>query len=364
MRDLGGKHILFRRFSSRPRWLEGRAEQVIRARIFDLGTQGGKFCADLGEFGFELRISLRLVTQVFIQRVALRFSVGERALRGAQRGLRCRERRFRLGEFRTRSGFGIRIIGAERGQFFGFAVEPPQHRGGILDQSLLAAKIGIHLRDAPFKFGQPRFGAALFTVKRFARQNQFLQFAAGTGLGFAQGRQFMRCDSLQTRRLGLMQRRVSDEFQIVFDLLSGGGNLCIGFAEIDERKQGLVTLDVGGEDTIARRLARLTLQPVDLRLDLLHHVFETHEIIFGPLQPKLRLMPARIQPGDAGGLFENAAPLLRLDRDEFADLSLPHHGGRARARGRVGKQQLHVAGTDLAAVDAKARSRHRARCAG
>ena len=261
-------------------------------------------------------------------------------MRGAERGLGGGERRFRLARaFARAAASASASSAAERGKLLGFAVEPGEHGGRVLDQGLFAGEIGIHLRDAPLKLGQARLGAAFFAVERFARQNEFLQFAAGIGLGFAQRRQFMRGDSLQTRRLGLVQRRVGDEFEIGFDLLLRGGDLRIGLAEIDERKQRLVALDVGGEGAIARRLPRLTLQAVDLRLDLLHHVFEAHEIVFRPLQPQLGFMPARVQPGDAGGFFENAAALLRLDVDDFADLPLPHDGRRARAGGRVGKQQ-------------------------
>ena len=68
-------------------------------------------------------------------------------------------------------------------------------------------------------------------------------------------------------------------------------------------------------------------------------------------------MPARVQPGDAGGLFQDAAARLRLGRDDFVDLALPHQGRRARTRGGVGEKDLDVAGADLAAVDAIGRAR-------
>ena len=58
-----------------------------------------------------------------------------------------------------------------------------------------------------------------------------------------------------------------------------------------------------------------------------------------------------MQSGDAGGLFQNAAALLGLCRNQLADLALAHHGGRARTGGRIGKQQLHVAGAHILAID-------------
>ena len=63
-----------------------------------------------------------------------------------------------------------------------------------------------------------------------------------------------------------------------------------------------------------------------------------------------------MQAADAGGFFQDAAAGLRLGGDDLADLALPHHGGRARARRGVGEQQLHVAGAHLAAVDAIGRA--------
>ena len=63
------------------------------------------------------------------------------------------------------------------------------------------------------------------------------------------------------------------------------------------------------------------------------------------------------RPGDAGRLLQDAAARLRLGGDDLADLALPHHGGRARAGGGVGEQELHVAGAHLLAVDAVGRAR-------
>jgi hypothetical protein len=58
---------------------------------------------------------------------------------------------------------------------------------------------------------------------------------------------------------------------------------------------------------------------------------------------------------DPGGLFEHAPALLRLGLDDLADAALMHQRRRAGAGGGVGKQDLHVAGPHLAAVDAVSR---------
>ncbi len=68
-------------------------------------------------------------------------------------------------------------------------------------------------------------------------------------------------------------------------------------------------------------------------------------------------MAALVQPGDAGGFFQDGAPVERLLADEQADLALPHEGGGACARRGIGKEYLHVALAHVAPVDAVDRSR-------
>ena len=107
-----------------------------------------------------------------------------------------------------------------------------------------------------------------------------------------------------------------------------------------------------GHGAIADRLARLLLQPVDLGGELADHVLEPQQIGFRRLQPQFRLVPARMQAGDAGGFLQHAAALLGLGLDDLADAALMHQRRRARAGRGVGEQDLHVAGAHLAAVDA------------
>lgn len=63
-------------------------------------------------------------------------------------------------------------------------------------------------------------------------------------------------------------------------------------------------------------------------------------------------MPAGVQAGDAGGVFQHAASLFRFGLDDFTDLALVDQRRRPGAGGGVGEQQLHVAGAHFAAVDA------------
>jgi hypothetical protein len=64
----------------------------------------------------------------------------------------------------------------------------------------------------------------------------------------------------------------------------------------------------------------------------------------------------RLQPADAGGLFQEQPALGRPGIDQPADPALADQRDRLCARGRIGEQQLHVAGAHLAAVDAIGRA--------
>ena len=70
------------------------------------------------------------------------------------------------------------------------------------------------------------------------------------------------------------------------------------------------------------------------------------------------------KPATPAASSRDAAARLRLGRDDFVDLALPHQGRRARARGGIGEEDLDVPRADLAAVDAIGRALTRARSGG
>ena len=121
-------------------------------------------------------------------------------------------------------------------------------------------------------------------------------------------------------------------------------------AQMVQHRLGLAHL--GGDFAVADRLARLLLQPVHLPGELSDHILDAGEVGFGPLQPQFRFMPASMEAGDAGGIFQYTAALFGLGLNDFADLALVDQRRRTRAGGGVGKQDLHVARADVAAVDA------------
>ncbi len=118
------------------------------------------------------------------------------------------------------------------------------------------------------------------------------------------------------------------------------------------RKQGFRLADLDRDFLVAPRLAGLALQAFDLRVELAEDVGQPRKVALGGLEAQLGFVAAAMQPGDAGGVLQNAAALLGLGVDDLGDLSLAHERRRAGARGRVLEQDLDVARAGLAAVDA------------
>ena len=61
------------------------------------------------------------------------------------------------------------------------------------------------------------------------------------------------------------------------------------------QQQALLLANIVGDVLVARRLARLALEAVDLARDLDDDVLEPLQIVFGRVQPHLGLVPARVQ---------------------------------------------------------------------
>ena len=146
---------------------------------------------------------------------------------------------------------------------------------------------------------------------------------------------------------------------LAFDLgEQGGGALGVlhGAQPAQQEQCALGAPDMAAQVAIARRLARLLAQRLQLGFQRDQHVVKPGEIGLGRLEAKLGFVAARMEPGDPGGLFQQMAPLGRLGGDHRTHLALAHQRGRARARRGVGEQQLHVARTHVAAVDAVERA--------
>ena len=166
------------------------------------------------------------------------------------------------------------------------------------------------------------------------------------------------------RRLGLGGHRLGFRLRRPPQRLQGGGQLRLVGIDLALRLQpaqvqhdGIQPADIGGQLLVASRLARLALQALDLRIELPQHVVEARQIRLRRSQPQLRLVAAAVQPGDAGGILQDAAALVGLGVDDLADLALAHQRRGARAGGGVLEQDAHVARAHLLAVDAVGRAR-------
>ena len=212
------------------------------------------------------------------------------------------------------------------------------------------------MRDPAFEFGLALLGAFLLGFERVARQRDPVQGRAAPRFLLAQRRQVGGGDRLQTRGLGLFAGALRDFDEVGVEPPARLGELGLVFAPGDQMRERLVAADVGGEIAVAARLARLTLEAVDLDVDLLEHVLDPQQIVLRALQPELRFVAARVEARDARRFFENEAARLRLGGDDLADLALTHQRRRARPGRGVGEQELHVARPHLLAIDAIGRA--------
>ncbi len=88
---------------------------------------------------------------------------------------------------------------------------------------------------------------------------------------------------------------------------------------------------------IAFGLPCLFLQARGLTFDLGQHFIEAREIALCLFEFQIRFMAARVQAGNAGGVFQDAAAVLRLGRDQLAHLPLAHQRRGVSAGGGVGE---------------------------
>src|SRR5690606_2558175 len=118
-------------------------------------------------------------------------------------------------------------------------------------------------------------------------------------------------------------RRLARQFR---DARIGGDEaLLLMLQRVDRMRPFAVKLDrlgfadLAGKVAVAPRLPRLPLEARKLGFELGDDVVEAGEVRFRRLEAKLRLVPARVKAGDAGRLFENAAAIDRLRRNELRD---------------------------------------------
>ena len=324
--------------------------EVRRAQI-------AKLALDSGMLRFETGETPALVGRRGAKRLAARVEVGRCGLSLREFGLRALK--FSPGARLALARFSREAVGpiGGLGQRQVLGGEPLRHGGGVGDQRLLALEVAGELGDAALELGFALLGALLLGLERVARERDPVQRRAAARLLFAQGRKAGGGDRLQARGLGLGARALGDLEKVGVEPPSRLGEMGLVLAPGDEMGERLMTADVGGEIAVTARLARLTLQAVDLDVELLQHVLDAQKVVLRPFQPQLRLVAARVQARNAGRLLEDEPARLGLGGDDLADLALAHERGRARAGRGVGEEELHVARAHLLAVDAIGRAR-------
>ena len=88
---------------------------------------------------------------------------------------------------------------------------------------------------------------------------------------------------------------------------------------------------------VAGRLARLSLERLELLIERTEHVVEPGQIGLRRLQPQLGFVAARMQTGDPGGFFEQMTPVGWLGGDQRTDSPLADERRRMRAGGEIGE---------------------------
>ncbi len=296
-------------------------------------------------------LPLRLAHRPLVRR-ALGGSGGEHAGRGGKFRFDRGHRRGRLFGQRPRRGDPVGRFGALATEPRLLLVEPRRSGIGVAAYLCLVLEIGGSLNTAGRKLLLPRLELRLLAVERLGGKLLALQRRASGRGAIPQFRQEGAGDGLVPRRLRLAGGGGREG-----DLRGGKPGLRFG----EPRQCGIPVhivenrlrfADFLGKLSVADRLPGLAAQPLQARADLVHHVVEALDILLGRLELLLRLAAARMQPGNAGGVLQDAPPLLRLGGDQLGDLALADEGGGMRPGGGVGQQQLHVAGARFAAVDA------------
>ena len=241
------------------------------------------------------------------QRVAPRAQLGERAGRlvaGLLRGLQARiGARDALVDPRPLLGALAADLALDR---VGPGGKPGERGLGIGREAALAGDIVVELNKPAVELGHAFPGARFLALEGLARHHQTLQGGGGPGLALAQRRQLGCGQHLVPGCLGLRAGALGDHANGGIPGLPGGAELGVGGhpAQMKQRRPALRTCAA----TVRWRIAyKGCFEGIDLTRELQDHVVEPQQVLLGRAQPQLRLVPARMQPGDAGSLLEHLA---------------------------------------------------------
>ena len=288
-----------------------------------------QFALDRGEFAGEAIEALAVVAHRAFELITLCGEVGECSGQFTERLFRCRKHFTDRGNalLGAHAALGIRLrLAAQRLFLGGKAGE----RGfGVGCELALTLDVGVELDKPAVELGHALAGARFLAIERLARAIEPLQRGGCRSLRFAQRRQPGRDDRLACGSFRLCAGAIRDHpDRGVLGLLSLG---LFGVrrhpAQMEQRRLGLA--DLRGDVAVTYGLLGGLLQRFDLRRELVDDVFQPGQVGLGRAQPQFRLVSAGVQAGNAGGLFQHTAALLRLRLDDLADAALVHQRRRA-----------------------------------
>jgi hypothetical protein len=235
-------------------------------------------------------------------------------------------------------------------------------RRSSLDQRCARGRRPVDLGDARSVEFRACARRALLGLELLGEDGETLQRRAGLASasrsGPAPGRRGTRPSAPRARHAG--RRRVRVISLACAASASFSAKRAATQRMVEQRRLGLA--DIARERAVAHREARLPLQRFELLLDLADDVVDALEVGFGGLQPQFGLVAARMEAGNAGGLFEHARGAAAAWR-RSSRRSGP--GGRGRASARRSRRRRTAAarrGRAPPAVDAIDRALPRARC--
>ena len=131
----------------------------------------------------------------------------------------------------------------------------------------------------------------------------------------------------------------------------GFGGFPLQQSETRSQHDAQLAVQLGFELAIAARLGRLPLERIYLPRDFFQDVENPRQILAGAFQLGFRQALAGLEAGDAGGFFDDGAPVLRLGTQNLPDAPLLDNGVAFRAQAGAHEQVLNVAQAGNVAVD-------------
>jgi len=225
------------------------------------------------------------------------------------------------------------------------------HRGGLGLQLLgVAPLLGLLLggpRGVADALGGQRLGAAQALAQPREGEPGLLRLCQGGQVlaerGLQRGLALLRLLGGRLHALAPLE-----EDRLVGHLLlqrGAGGDQVVG------EQAGPCVADVGLDGGGPARHLGLTAQRLELATDLGQQVVETREVALGRVELAQRLLLALAVLEDAGGLLDEAAPVLRRRVQDRVELALPDDHMHLAADAGVGQQLLHIEQPAGVAVD-------------